>query len=131
MGDVFPPPTLRGPIRRHDVAELTRIFVIMQRRGDRQRSRREANEMRSHRSQIATEIQRLISEISQLVGRAGSADLSATALILRMARLDLVTLVNNIDADELKAFSESLATLAQPPDPAAPSGNDPWYKLHH
>jgi hypothetical protein len=87
--------------------------------------------MGSHRNQIADKIERLISEISQLVGKAGGADLSATALILRMARLDLLTLVNDIDADELKAFSESLTTLAQPPDPAPQSGNDPSHKLHH
>ena len=87
--------------------------------------------MGSHRNQIADEIERLISEISQLVGKAGGADLSATALILRMARLDLLTLVNDIDADELKAFSESLTMRAQPPDPAPPSGNAPSHKLHH
>jgi hypothetical protein len=78
-----------------------------------------------HRNQIANEIERLISEIRQLVGQAGTADLSATALILRMARLDLLTLVNDIDASELKAFSESLTTLAQPLDPPPPGSGSP------
>jgi acyl-homoserine lactone synthase len=39
MGDVFPQLALRGPIRRHDVAELTRIFVIKERRGEQTQPR--------------------------------------------------------------------------------------------
>jgi hypothetical protein len=86
--------------------------------------------MGAHRNEIAAEIERLISEIRLLVGQAGTADLSGTALILRMARLDLLTLVNDIDASELRAFSESLKTLVQPAlDPAPPSGNEPSHKL--
>jgi hypothetical protein len=86
--------------------------------------------MGAHRNQIAAEIERLISEISQLVGKAGSADLSATALMLRMARLDLLTLVNDIDESELKAFSESLKAMAQPAlDAAPPSRNDSSHKV--
>jgi hypothetical protein len=53
------------------------------------------------------------------------------ALILRMARPDLLKLVNGIGADELRAFSESLTTLAQPLDPAPQSRNDPSSQLHH
>lgn len=65
----------------------------------------------------AWEIDALISEIKALLEQAGTADLSSTALILRMARLDLLTLVNDIDASELKAFAESLKTRARPLDP--------------
>jgi acyl-homoserine lactone synthase len=39
MSDVFPQLTLRGPIRRRDVAELTRIFVIKERRGEQAQPR--------------------------------------------------------------------------------------------
>jgi len=39
MSDVFPQLTLRGPIRRHDVCELTRIFVIKERRGEQAQPR--------------------------------------------------------------------------------------------
>lgn len=39
MSDVFPQLALRGPIRRHDVAELTRIFVIKERRGEQAQPR--------------------------------------------------------------------------------------------
>jgi hypothetical protein len=56
----------------------------------------------------ANEIDILISEIKGLVAQAGTADLSSTALILRMARLDLLALIHDIDANELKAFSERL-----------------------
>jgi hypothetical protein len=87
--------------------------------------------MGEHRHKIANEIERLISEIRQLVGRAGSADLSATALMLRMARLDLLTLVNDIEAGELKAFSESLKALAQPHDAASVSSEDHKPPLSH
>jgi acyl-homoserine lactone synthase len=34
MSDVFPDLNMRGPIRRHDVYELSRIFVIPERRGE-------------------------------------------------------------------------------------------------
>jgi hypothetical protein len=87
--------------------------------------------MGADRNKIANEIERLISEIRQLVGQAGAADLSATALMLRMARLDLLTLVNDIDASEIKAFSESLKTLAQPLDAASPSGKSHKPPLSH
>jgi hypothetical protein len=56
----------------------------------------------------ANEVDTLISEIKRLFEQAGTADLSSTVQILRMARLDLLTLINNIDENELKAFSESL-----------------------
>jgi hypothetical protein len=62
------------------------------------------------------EIDVLIAEIRKLLEHAGTTDLSSTALILRMARLDLLTLVNRIDANELKAFTESLKTRMQPHD---------------
>jgi acyl-homoserine lactone synthase len=39
MSDVFPQLALHGPIRRHDVAELTRIFVIKERRGEQTQPR--------------------------------------------------------------------------------------------
>jgi acyl-homoserine lactone synthase len=39
MSDVFPQLALRGPLRRHDVAELTRIFVIKERRGEQTQPR--------------------------------------------------------------------------------------------
>jgi len=68
------------------------------------------------------EVDVLISEIKGLLQQVGTADLSSTAHILRMARLDLLALVNDIDDSELKAFSESLnKTLdgwAQPLDAA-------------
>jgi hypothetical protein len=56
----------------------------------------------------ANEIDALISEIKALLEQAGPADLSSTALILRMARLDLLALINHIDENELKAFTERL-----------------------
>ncbi len=59
-------------------------------------------------SASASDIDVLISEIRVLLQQVGSADLSSTAHILRMARLDLLTLVNDINENELKAFSESL-----------------------
>jgi acyl-homoserine lactone synthase len=39
MSDVFPQLALRGPIRRRDVHELTRIFVIKERRGEQAQPR--------------------------------------------------------------------------------------------
>ena len=48
-----------------------------------------------------------------------------------MAWLGSLTLVNEIGADELRAFSASVKTLAQPPNPAPQSGNDPSPKPHH
>jgi len=39
MSDVFPQLALRGPIRRDDVCELTRIFVIRERRGEQSQPR--------------------------------------------------------------------------------------------
>jgi acyl-homoserine lactone synthase len=39
MSDVFPQLALRGPMRRHDVAELTRIFIIKERRGEQTQPR--------------------------------------------------------------------------------------------
>jgi hypothetical protein len=59
-------------------------------------------------SSHANEADLLISEIKGLLEQAGAADLSSTTLILRMARLDLLTLINDIDESELRAFSESL-----------------------
>jgi hypothetical protein len=64
------------------------------------------------------EIDALMAEIGKLLEQAGAADLSSTTLILRMARLDLLTLINDIDADELKAFSESLKPCVRPHEPA-------------
>jgi hypothetical protein len=66
----------------------------------------------------ADEVDVLISEIKKLLEQARTADLSSTAQILRMARLDLLTVINDIDDNELKAFSESLKTWVQPLDPA-------------
>jgi hypothetical protein len=76
--------------------------------------------MRARTRKIAHEVEALIAEIRNLIEQAGAADLSSTALILRMARLDLLTLINDIDANELKAFSESLTTWTKPLDPAQP-----------
>jgi hypothetical protein len=61
----------------------------------------------------ANEVDILLSEIKGLLEQAGNADLSSTALILRIARLDLLTRINNIDESELKAFSESLEAAAR------------------
>jgi len=74
--------------------------------------------MTARTPKVADEVEALITEIRNLIEQAGTADLSSTTLILRMARLDLLTLINDIDANELKAFSESLTTWTKPLDPA-------------
>ena len=56
----------------------------------------------------------LMSDIEALIQRTMAMNLGMTAQLLRMARLDLMTVIHGVGDGELSAFAESLAAFEQP-----------------
>lgn len=66
----------------------------------------------------ADDLSALMGEIESLIQRAVMLKLSMTTQLLRIVRLDLITLIHQVGEGELGTFAESLAALAQPADQA-------------
>ena len=65
-------------------------------------------------SENTGELNALMNDIERLIPRAMALNLEMTARLLRMACLDLMTVIHGVGDDELDAFAESLAAFEQP-----------------
>lgn len=54
----------------------------------------------------------LLRDVESVIEHAVTMQLQTTVLLLRIARLDLITILHGIEDDELKAFSELVGNAA-------------------
>jgi hypothetical protein len=63
-------------------------------------------------SRNSDDLHRLAVDITSTIERADDAGLITTTYLLKMAKLDLLAVTNDINDEELKAFSEAVERVS-------------------